>query len=101
MVSAIQAIPYTATIAIIPERKTSFLEIDAGLVLVRMIISAPVSSMNIWITRTIDSGLPPKEGRSSDTAPRTATTAIAARKIHIASQLLLGSFLSNSVAVSP
>ena len=47
MVSAIHAIPYTATMAIIPERKTSFFEIDAGLVLVRIIISAPVSSINI------------------------------------------------------
>ena len=101
MVSAIHAMPYTATIAIIPERKTSFLEIDAGLVLVMMMINAPESSMNIWITSTIDSGLPSKAGRSSENAPSKATTAMEARKIHIAIQLLVGSFLSNSVAVSP
>ena len=57
--------------------------------------------MNIWITSTIERGLPSNAGRSSENAPSSATTAIEARKIHIAIQLLVGSFLSNSVAVSP
>lgn len=47
MVFVIYAISYIVTMAIISERKISFFEIDAGLVLVRIIISVSVSSINI------------------------------------------------------
>ncbi|MOA22403.1 hypothetical protein D3C78_1429570 [compost metagenome] len=87
--------------AIMPERKTSFFEILAGFVLVAIIITAPAHSINIWMTNTMESGFPLINGRSSEKAPNSATIAMVARKIHIATQLLVGNFLSSNVAVSP
>jgi len=100
-VSAIQATPNTATTAIMPARNTSFLAIDIGLVLVKMMMMAPAISMNIWIVSTIDSGLPATSGRTLLDAPSSATIAIAPTKIHIAVHWCVDSFLSSSVADSP
>ena len=100
-VSAIQATPNTATTAIMPARNTSFLAMFIGLVLVKMMMSAPAMSMNIWIVSTIDSGLPLTSGRTRSKAPSIATITIAPTKIHIATHCCVDSFWSSSVADSP
>ena len=100
-VSAIHAMPNTAITAIMPARNTSFLPMAAGSVCVSTMISAPASSMNIWMVRIIDSGLPATSGRSDSNAPSTATRMMAPTKIHIATHWPLRSCLPTSVVESP
>ena len=84
-VSAIHATPKTENTAVMPALNTGVDAIFLVSTLQLRRMMAPATSMTIWITRFIDTGLsspssPGTSGRRNSKAPRRTTQAIATRK---------------------
>ena len=85
-VSAIQAIPNSAIIAIIPDLKIGALATSLAWTCARIRISAAAVSMNIWMIGVTDSGSTPPPsagmvGRRPSKTPKTQIAATAVRKM--------------------
>ena len=104
-VSAIQATPKTAKIAVIPALNTDPLLTSAGFTLQKIRMKAPATSIAIWMTRFIDRAevLPStsKVGRKFSNAPRATTVAMPAKKIQVDRNASLGNVLPIKVALLP
>jgi len=88
-VSAIQATPKTLKMATMPALKTVVLGTSVVFTLQASMITAPATSISIWITRFMLSGFRSplafgKLGRRPSKAPITTTRAIVAKKIQVA-----------------